>query len=158
MPRHTEWWNKIINVEALAAGATTAIALDNGEAGADTKSGLTLIRSIIELWYSTPTTGALGKLSFGLTMVSEDEAAGAAYPDPDREGFQDTRWWFLLPEVFMFYSSGHGRYAEHVGPYDIHAMRKWPTPLHTAMALVHNNDTTNTLDVNGYVRTLVKRR
>ena len=153
--RALEWFDIDLN-STVPATAQLGIRAD-GAMVSDEKKGATITRIIMD-FIITPVTAGLdvgARLAMGLYMQIEDGFAAGAFADPQTANDQPGWLWRTLRRYDIGSLTNQIRTSSHVH-IDLHSQRKYRGE-DDVLVLIFNNESTNSVDIDGWMRTLVKK-
>ena len=148
--RAREWFASTINVESLAAGAQTSLEIDSNVI-TDEKKGMTIVRILMDITWSSTVSGGLGRLAAGITLVNADAAAANAFPEPQSGRFE-SNWMWCHPNLFHMWTTNRFFASRQ---YDLRSKRMYRNSDNELHLVMNNQDATNPIDVKGGICFLV---
>jgi len=98
MKRQTYWAPEELTISATASSVivSTDILAHSGRPGA-LSAGLTVTRTLIDLWFKSATPGSVSALTWAMAVFT-DKIALASVPDPAADPYEYMGWGFLVDE------------------------------------------------------------
>ena len=146
--RSGEWYD--FNLSAtLTSGASTIAVLMTGLAD-DEKSGMTVVRTVIDLTLWPLTTIVRTTVSLGMVMITTDAVAAGAAPDPS-DTLDNPGWMWRGQRVLRTSNVNDSPRNGHI-LLDLRGKRKFNGPDMDLVMIVENSASGISADIDGLVR------
>ena len=140
----------------LGAGSSVGISMDGGVPEDEIK-GLTATRMIIDLTAVALTAGSGSLLAGGVYIIENDALSATVFAEP-QDSIDDAGWMWRVARRPVFTSVVNDSSQVTRLVYDIRSQRKYPGEDYTlVMVLVNLSGGATSMNIDGIVRTLLKR-
>ena len=150
--RPVEWFDTLVDL-SLAASTQNGTVLTTNILDA-VKKGATIVRTIVDLWYSVNALNQNSICDLGLVMINDDAIGSGSFPDP--QTVTDKPGWMLRKRVVIQGSEENVPESNHF-VFDLKTSRILAGD-DMDLILITNNNAGGQVNIKGLVRVLIKLR